>query len=89
MLRNNNKNSIYDINASPSLREKSTNSNLNNSEFNLNNTNIEDDLMAKINKEAQKFESNTISGEDIYDKFEKVTEQQFKEMTKEKKYLQI
>jgi formiminotetrahydrofolate cyclodeaminase len=89
VLRNNNKNSIYDINASPSLREKSTNSNLNNSEFNLNNTNIEDDLMAKINKEAQKFESNTISGEDIYDKFEKVTEQQFKEMTKEKKYLQI
>jgi len=89
VLRNNNKNTINDINASASLREKSPNSYLNNSEFNLNNTNIEDDLMSKINKEAQKFENNAISGEDIYDKFENVTELQFKEMTKEKKYLHI
>lgn len=41
--------------------------------------------MAKINKEAQKFENNVISGADIYDKYEKVTEQQFKEMIKDKK----
>jgi len=70
------------------MRDKSpNNANLNNSDFNLNNTNMEDDILDKINEEAQKFEyNNVIFSEDIYDKYEKVTEQQFKDMIKEKKY---
>jgi len=61
------------------------NSNLNNSDFNLNNSNNDEDIMAKINKEAQKFENDVITGDDIYDKFGKLTDQQYKEMIKDKK----
>jgi hypothetical protein len=84
-VKNSNKN-VFNEMSSSIIRDKSPISNLNNSDFNLNNTNIEDDIMAKINKEAQKFEDNIISGEDIYDRYDKVSENQFKEMIKDKKY---
>lgn len=60
--------------------------NINSSDMNLNQTINDDDIIFKINEEAKNFEKNNIiSGNDIYDKYNKVTEQQFKEMIKDKK----
>lgn len=60
--------------------------NNNNSDFLNNSNNIDDDILQKIDDEAKNFENtNIISGNDIYDKYEKVTENQFKELFQEKK----
>lgn len=57
-----------------------------NDNSNLNENDLDDDILQKINDEAKKFENNEIiSGNDIYDKYNKVTENQFKELFQEKK----
>ena len=51
-----------------------------------NSNNIDDDILQKIDEEANRFENtNLINGNDIYDKYDKVTENQFKELFQEKK----
>ena len=51
-----------------------------------NSNNNDDDILQKIDYEANKYENNNIlSGSDIYDKYDKVTENQFKELFQEKK----
>ena len=64
---------------------KSPYSKLNNSDLIVNNSSNDDDIFKNINKEAQRLENEIISGNDIYDKYDKVTELQFKELIREKK----
>ena len=80
----NNPDNLQDINMSKI--QKVNSSNLHNSDFILNNTNIEEEVINKINQEPKIYNIDSLEQKEIYNKYNKVSEVQFKDLIKDKKY---